>query len=575
MHISTTTSTYKGRTYHCHLLRETYVDDQGRRQKKTLTNLSHLDPQGIAVLKAHLAGKTLMDAEGAFEIVDSRLHGPVMAVCKAFEQLGMADLISATDSAQRNLVCAMIAARIIRPHTKLATVRWWRTTTLAESFAVGDATADDLYAAMDWLLKRQNRIQGKLAKRLLGDGDLVLYDLSSSYVEGSCCALARFGYSRDGKRGKAQINYGLLCDRYGRPASISVHAGNVADTATLPAELRRLQKRFSLSRVVVVGDRGMIAQAQIDTLKQSSDFEWLTALKSQTIRKLMRNGVIDADDALNLLEIHHPDYPGERLLVCRNPALAKRRAHKRESLLEATELLLGELQASVHNGRLQGMDGIGVKLGQIIGRYRMKKHFICQFDDHSFSFHRDERSILMESRLDGVYVIRTSVSQELMNAADCVRSYKSLCQVERAFRTIKTMHLRVRPIHHRLADRVRAHLFICMLAYYVQWHMGEAWRSLTFADPQLREDTLVRDPVRPAKRSDAALRKAGAGVLDDGAPAHSFETLMESLETIAKNRCRIAGTQTVFERVTTASAWQEQAFSLLDDIAQLRARVEL
>ena len=575
MHISTTTSRYKDRTYHCHMLRETYVDEDGKRQKHTLANLSRLDPRAIELLKAHLGGKTLVEADHAYDIIDSRIHGPVMAVTKAFEQLGMADLISSAPSRQRDLVCALIAARIIRPHTKLSTVRWWNTTTLADSFGVADVEVDEVYAAMDWLLRRKNRIQGKLARRLLGDSDLVLYDLSSSYFEGSCCSLARYGYSRDGKRGKLQVNYGLLCDRWGRPVSISVHAGDVSDTATVPAELNRLHKRFSLSKVVVVGDRGMIAQAQIDALRQYSDFSWITALKGSTIRKLMRKGVIDTDDSVSLVEVHHPDYPGERLVVCRNPALATRRAHKRESLLAATEEVLRDIQSSVRGARLKGAAEIGLKVGQHISRYRMRKHFVCEIDDHSLSFHRDERSIEMESRLDGVYVIRTSVSTHDMSAADCVRGYKSLCQVERAFRTIKTMHLRVRPIHHRLADRVRAHLFLCMLAYYVEWHMCEVWRPLTFADTQLRGDTSVRDPVAAAQRSESALRKVRTGLLDDGTPAHSFQTLMENLGTITWNRCRISGSEATFEMVTKASEWQEKAISLLDGIRQLRQKVRL
>ena len=574
MHISTTTSTYKGKRHYCHLLRESYIDADGKHQKNTLANLSKLDDRAIALLKAHLGGETFINAKDAFKIIDSRHHGGVMAVLKAFEQLDIPQLISSTASWQRDLVCAMIGARILRPQTKLSTVRWRHTTTLADSFKVGDATADELYEAMDWLLQRQNRIQGKLAKRLFSEGDLVLYDLSSSYFEGTTCPLAKFGYSRDGKRGKLQVNYGLLCDRYGRPASISVHPGNVVDNTTLTGELSRLQTRFGLAKMVVVGDRGMIAKAQIDALKGSRDYEWITALKSTSIRKLMRDGVIDPDDALKMIEVHHPDYPDERLVVCRNGALAKRRSHTREELLKATEALLKEIQESVDTKRLAGADQIGLKVGEVIGRYKMKKHFVCNIEDDSLRFHRNEESIQMESRLDGIYVIRTSVSESDLSSADCVRGYKSLCQVERAFRTLKTMHLKVRPIHHRLAPRVRAHLFLCMLAYYVEWHMREAWRPLTFADPKLRDDALVRDPVAPAKRSESALRKVHTGLLADGTPAHSFDTLMEKLQTIHWNRCRITGSDAIFEKVTEASEWQQQALSMLGEIEQLRAKAQ-
>ncbi len=575
MHISTTTSVYKGKTHRCHLLRETYIDENGKRQKNTIANLTRLGDSGVALLKAHLAGKALIEPSEAFSITESRIHGPVMAVEKAFEMLELPQLVSSTASRERDLVLAMIAARIIRPNTKLATVRWWNTTTIGERFAVSDAEVDELYAAMDWLMDRKNRIQGKLAKRLLEAGDLVLYDLSSSYFEGSCCALARFGYSRDRKRGKMQVNYGLLCDRYGRPVSISVHPGNVADTATVTAELRRLHQRFSLSKVVLMGDRGMIARAQIEALRQYPDFAWITALKAQTIRKLMRDGVIDAEDTESLIELQHPQYPDERLVVCRNRALAERRAHKRESLLAATEAQLQQIRQAVEEKRLQGADQIGLKVGEQINRYRMKKHFICEIGDESFGFRRNHQKIEAEANLDGIYVIRTSVSNAEMSAPECVRGYKSLCQVERAFRTIKTMHLQVRPIHHRLADRVRAHLFICMLAYYVSWHMCEAWRPLTFADERLRADAQTRDPVAAAVRSDEALRKAATKTLPDGTAAHSFDTVMENLQTIAWNQCSAAGGDVEFDVVTRASAWQEKALAMLDEIEQLRTKVDL
>ncbi|MDE0715322.1 MAG: IS1634 family transposase, partial [Gammaproteobacteria bacterium] len=501
MHVSTTTRKMdNGTTYRCHLLRETYVDRHGKVQKRTLTRLSPLDDGAIELLRGYLAGKAFATAGQAFRITGSRTHGPVPAVLRAMELLEIPRLISSTASRERDLACAMIAARIIRPQSRLATVRWWGTTTLAEHYGVEDAGADELYRAMDWLVGRRNRIQGKLARRLLANGDTVLYDLTSTWFEGSTCPLARFGYSRDRKRGRLQLNFGLLCDRLGRPVSVSVHPGNVSDAQTLPAEMVRLRRQFRLSRVILAGDRGMIARAHLDALREHPGLHWITAIRSRTIRKLQRGGFLDPGDRRSLVELTHPEFPGERLLVCRNAPLARRRARVREELLEATEARLGEVRDSVSRGTLQGAAEIGLRTGACINRHGMKKHFMLDITDQSFSFRRNRASILEEQHLDGIYVIRTSLPKEQMDADDCVRGYKSLCNVERAFRTLKTTGLHVRPIHHRLEDRVTGHLFICMLAYYVEWHMREAWRPLTFADAELREAAPGRDPVAPAGR---------------------------------------------------------------------------
>jgi transposase len=464
----------------------------------------------------------------------------------------------------------MIAARIVAPHTKLATTRWWHTTTLAEDFGVADATEDELYGAMDWLLARQDRIQKKLAARHLSEGGLVLYDLSSSYFEGKTCPLAQLGYSRDGKKGKPQVNYGLLTDARGCPVAVSVYAGNTADPQTLMPEINRLRNDFGIAQVVMVGDRGMIAQKAIDTLREQEGIAWITALKSGAIRTLLDRGEMQPGlfDERNLFEFTHPDYPGERLVACRNPELAALRAHKREDLLTATENNLAKVRTAVQAGRLRGQDKIGLRAGKVINQYKVAKHFTLDIQDNTFTFTRKAQSIAGEAALDGIYVIRTSVPSSAMDSADCVRHYKSLAQVERAFRTLKSVDLRIRPIHHRLADRVRAHIFLCMLAYYVEWHLREAWRELLFADTD-QEAKATRDPVAPAQRSAAAKQKATTRTLDDGTPVHSFTTLMDELSTIVRNTCRTpqsADDAATFHITTQPNAKQRRAIELIQQI---------
>jgi transposase len=471
---------------------------------------------------------------------------------------------------ERELALAMVAARIVAPHTKLATTRWWHTTTLAQDFGVADANEDDLYAAMDWLLARQGAIQKKLAARHLSEGGLVLYDLSSSYFEGSCCPLAKIGYSRDGRHGMRQVNYGLLTDARGCPVAVSVHEGNVADSVTLMPEVQRLREDFGVEHLVMVGDRGMISNKAIDEMRDSEGVAWITALKSVSIRALVEQGQLQLDlfDERNLLELSSPDYPGERLVACRNPELARLRTHKREELLAATEANLEKIKARVDAGKLAGRDEIGLRVGKVINQYKVAKHFELAIGENTFTFARKSEAIAAEAALDGIYIIRTSVSAAQMDASDCVRNYKSLANVERAFRSLKTIDLKVRPIHHRTADRVRAHIFMCMLAYYVEWHMREAWRELMFADAD-QQAKVTRDPVAPAKRSRAALAKAARHTLDDGTPVHSFATLLEELATIVRNTCRTpkAGPDApTFEVLTTPNAKQQRAFELLQQI---------
>jgi transposase len=551
------------------LLRESYRDGS-KVGKRTLANLSSLSARQIEIIRAALRGEELCPVAQCFETTASLAHGHVQAVTLTMQRLSFASLVASKPSCERDLVCAMVASRILAPHTKLATTRWWHTTTLAEDFDVAVATENDLYAAMDWLLARQNTIQKKLAARHLSPGGLVLYDLSSSYFEGSTCPLAKLGYNRDGKKGLLQVNYGLLTNARGCPVAVSVHEGNVADSQTLMPEVQRLRQDFGLERLVMVGDRGMISNKAIDELRETDGIGWITALKSASIRVLVEQGQLQLGlfDEVNLLELNSPDYPGERLVACRNPELAKLRAHKREALLAATEASLAKIKARVDAGKLSAREQIGLRVGKVINQYKVAKHFELTLSQTVFSFARKRESIAAEAALDGVYIIRTSVPAAQMDAPTCVRNYKSLANVERAFRSLKTIDLKVRPIHHRLADRVRAHILLCMLAYYVEWHMREAWRELMFADTE-QQTKLTRDPVAPAKRSRSALIKAARHTLDDGTPVHSFATLLAELTTIVRNTCRTpsAGADApTFNVVTTPNAKQKRALELIQAI---------
>jgi transposase len=552
-----------------YLLRESYREG-GRVHKRTLANLSSLSDEQILAIRAVLRGEQLGPVAERFEVIASRAHGHVQAVAVAMQRLGLESLLASRASRQRDLVLAMVASRIVAPHTKLATTRWWHTTTLAEDFGVADASEDDLYAAMDWLLVHQGAVQKKLAARHLSAGGLVLYDLSSSYFEGSCCPLAKLGYSRDGKRGLLQVNYGLLTDARGCPVAVSVYEGNVADSKTVMPEIKRLREDFGVEQLVMVGDRGMISNKAIDELRETDGIAWITALKSVSIRALVEQGHLQLGlfDERNLLELSSPDYPGERLVACRNPQLAKLRTHKRQELLAATERSLEKIKARVDAGKLSRGDEIGLRVGKVVNQYKVAKHFELAIGDNSFTFSRNSNSIAAEAALDGIYIIRTSVSAAQMDAPQCVRNYKALANVERAFRSLKTIDLKVRPIHHRTPDRVRAHILLCMLAYYVEWHMREAWRELMFADTD-SQAKATRDPVAPAQRSKAALAKVARHTLDDGTPAHSFASLLEELATIVRNTCRTpyVGPDTpTFEVLTTPNAKQQRALELIRQI---------
>jgi len=688
------------------LLRESFREN-GKVKTRTLANLSHLPKYVIDLIRRSLKGENFVSIDDGFEKVDSWHHGHVDAVLRAMKRLGFERMINTRRCKERDLVVAMVVGRILEPDneqsSKLANTRWWKITTLPSIFGLDGVDEDDLYEAMDWLLKRQETVEKKLAHRHLTAGGLVLYDLTSSYFEGVTCPLAALGYNRDGKKGKLQVNYGLLTDDRGCPVAVSVFPGNTSDSKTLILQTQLVRDRFGIQTMVLVGDRGMITQKLIaGDLRDLSGVDWITALRSETIQKLVKNGQVQLGlfDEVNLFEITTPEYPGERLIACRNPELAKQRDRKRQALLDATAEKLEEVRLTVEGGKLRGkdkiarrlenlvkkykvakqfaftvrddgfdvhlddkhkgaeaalggafkelqnvrsslkrgefnekskirervnkivtkynlskyvtvdirqddfevrvegknmaaavalesvcqaidgvrclvergkyggQDKIGVRIGKVVDKYKVAKHFVLNIRDDGFDFHIDEKKVSAEAALDGIYVIRTSLPVERLSAEDTVRSYKSLSQVERAFRSIKTVDLKVRPIRHHLEKRVRAHIFLCMLAYYVEWHMREAWRSLLFTDEE-RQRQKTTDPVAPAKRSDAALKKVRSKCLDDGTEAHSFQTLLKLMSQIVHNECRLpdAGPDTsTFEIVTTPNEKQKRAYHLLDNI---------
>jgi transposase len=553
------------------LLREGYREG-GKVKNRTLANLSKLPPAAVEAIRRVLKGEQLVSTDELFEIVEdgSPAHGNVEAVLTAMRRLGFAGLLCSRSSRQRDLVVAMVAARILKPQSKLALSRSWSGTTLADMVGIGEADEDEMYEAMDWLLERQDNIEKKLAVRHLKEGGLALYDLTSSYIEGVTCPLAALGHNRDGKKGKLQVNYGLLASEQGIPVAVSVFEGNAGDPKTLLPQVDKIRESFGIGRFVIVGDRGMITQKQVDALCEIEDVDWLTALRPEAIRKLLEAGAIQMSlfDERNLFEIEHPDWPGERLIACRNPELAERRRAKRASLLEATANELDKVRRMVGRGRLRGQDAIGVRVGKVINKYKVAKHFVVHIDDDAFDFQIDQVKVGAEAALDGIYVVRTSVARETMDAPQAVRSYKHLSNVERAFRCLKSIDLMVRPIWHHLEDRVRAHIFLCTLVYYVQWHMTEAWRPLLFADED-QQAKAARDPVAPAKRSAKALNKVHSKRLDDGSPVQSFRTLIDHLGEIVRNTCRCPAAgpgAPTFHKTTTPNAKQRQALDLLGSI---------
>ena len=563
MHVSTTTRRSGDREYTATLLRRSYRQN-GKVKKETLANLSHLPPEAIDAIRRVLAGETLVGAGGAFEIERSLPAGHVNAALAMARRLELAKLLDRSPCRERDLCMAMIVGRVICPGSKLGMVRTLAQSTLASELGVEGADEDDLYAAMDWLVERQDRIEDRLAARHLRDGEMVLYDVSSSYFEGRTCPLARLGYSRDGKLGLPQIIYGLLCDTDGRPVAVEVFSGELHDDATLPAQVTKLKDRFGLSRVVVVADRGMVTKANIELLGQAGGVDWITALKAPTIKKLARSGVFQPSlfDEQNLGEITDPgEFPGERLIVCRNPLVGAQRARKREELLAATETDLALIKARVDRGTLLGAAQIGLAVGPALKRYRMKKHFQIEITDTTFTYTRDTAGIDAEAALDGFYILRTSLTETDLPAADVVRAYKNLEQAERAFGSLKGPELQIRPIYHHLEDRVRAHVLICMLAYYLTWHLKAAWKPLLFTD---ENRPVSPDPVAKAVRSPAAQQKAQTKRTTTGAPAHSYQTLLAELATQTRNTTRLAGSASTFEKLTQPTALQAAALDLAE-----------
>jgi transposase len=573
VHVATTTRVYHGRVYQTHLLRRTYRED-GKVKHQTLGNLSHLPPDLIDTIRHRLRGDS--PDPRPFQILRTFPHGHVLAALGTLQRLDLELILGSRPSRQRTLVVAMIVARILQPASKLATARALQeetaTTSLAIELGLGSDRIEEreLYEALDWLLARQTRIENKLAHKHLNEGTLVLYDVTSSYYTGRRSDLIRFGYNRDGKRRFPQIVYGLLCNAQGCPVAIEVFAGDTADSKTLSAQIAKVRKRFGVQRVVFVGDRGMITSRRIDDEMRGVDgLDWITALRADSIRLLAESGVIQPSlfDERDLAEVESPDFPGERLVVCRNPLLAAERARKRTELLAATELELEKIAAATKRARnpLSGRDQIGLRVGRVLNRHKVGKHFELTIADDGFSYARNEARIAEEVALDGIYVIRSSVKPDTFAAEDTVRAYKALSSVEQAFRSFKTVDLKVRPIFHWLDDRIRGHVFLCMLAYYVEWHMREKLAPLLFDDHERDEAESKRASiVQPAPRSKAAQAKDASKRTADGLPVHSFRTLLADLATLAKNRVRVGDESgSEFYELTHASAVQRRALELL------------
>ena len=558
------------------LLRESYRQD-GKVKSRTLANLTHLPAQQIAALRSALAGDPAAPSTPlpeAFRISRSLPHGHVAAVLGCLRNLQLDSILDPAPVQQRDLVIAMIVARIIEPASKLATARGLHCDTLHHSLGemlhLDSADETELYQAMDWLLPQQSRIEQALAKRHLSQGGLVLYDLTSTYFEGRHCPLAKLGHSRDDKSGKLQIVFGLLTNASGCPVAVEVFAGHTSDPKTVAVQVNKLRQQFGLSDVVLIGDRGMITSARIrEDLPASQGIQWISALRATQIQKLATGGQLQMSlfDQTDLVEIAHPDFPGERLIVCFNPLLAEERARKRPELLAATEKQLEKIAAATKRRKrpLRGKENIGLRAGKILNRYKMGKHFQLRIEEDSFHYQRKTANIEREENLDGIYVIRTSVKKEVLSSQQVVASYKSLSGVERAFRSLKTVDLQVRPIHHRLPERVRAHILLCMLAYYVEWHMRQLLAPILFDDDDRAQAQAARASiVAPAQRSASAKLKALTKQTGDGLKVHSFQTLIGDLATIAKNRIQPTDkNDAVFEMLTDPTVIQQRALDLL------------
>jgi hypothetical protein len=539
-------------------------------RKVTLANLSDWPEEQLASLKLVLKGTAVVPRDEAFIITRSLPHGHVAAALGQLRKLSLERMLDRTASRERDLVMAMIVARILEPASKLATVRGLEAETASSSLGtalgLGTVSEDELYQAMDWLLERQDAIEKQLARHHLEHGSVVLYDLTSTYFEGRHCPLAHYGHSRDERAGNLQIVFGLLTDPAGCPVAVEVFEGNTADPKTVAAQVEKLRRRFALERIILVGDRGMLTSARIREDLRSSGLDWITALRSPQIRLLVASGGLQLSlfDQQDLAEISHPDYAGERLIACRNPLLAEERARKRQELLSSCQRRLEQVRDATQRQKrpLRGKEKIALAVGRALGRYRMGKHFTFSIEEDRFTFARNQASIAEEAALDGIYVLRTSVAEPMLSAVETVRQYKRLSVVERAFRTLKSVDLKIRPIHHHLPDRVRAHILLCMLAYYVEWHMKQALTPLLFTDEQPEAGEALRTSiVAPAERSPAALRKLHTHRTEDGLPVHSFSTLLQDLATLTLNQVQAAGRS--FQMISTPTLLQQRAFQLL------------
>ena len=565
MHVDTRPRTYRAvdgsvREYQQALLRRSYRNAQGKPVKETLANLSMLPAEAVEALRKVLAGKALVDPDESFEIDHVLAHGHVAAAHAMATKLKFADLLGSR-CRERDLVYALILSRAVAPQSKLATIRWWADTSLGTDFGVSDASTDEVYAAMDWLLARQDSIEKKLAARHLRPGGMALFDLSSVWMEGRCCPLAQFGHSRDRKRGLPQIEFGLLGDEAGRPIAVRAFDGNTSDSLSFLDAISAVRDQFGLEDLTMVGDRGMITKARIDDLKKLPGMDWITALRAPAIAALAAdNGPLQMSlfDTQNFAEITHENFPGERLVCCRNPTLAGERARKREALLQATERDLTKIVGSVTAGRLRGADEIGIKIGKVIDKYKVGKHFITTITDTTFSYRRDKNKIAAEAALDGIYVIRTSLGNERLDATGVISAYKNLAHIERDFRSIKSDDLDLRPVRHYLATRVKSHILLCMLAAYLTWHLRKALAPLTFTDENI---PTRHDPVAPAQRSPEATTKDTTKTTSDGLPTHDYPGLIAHLGQLTRNTVSFAGQH--FDKIANPTPVQRRAFELL------------
>ncbi len=561
MHVATTKRRHGDRVYTTTLLRQSYRED-GKVRHRTLANLSHLPEETLELVRASLAGTAFVPEGSAITTVRSLPHGDVAAVWGLADKLGLKDLLG-PPCRSRDVALALICSQVVEPSSKAAYPTWWEDRSLGVDLGIAGVDSDEAYEAMDWLLSRKAQIEKALVARHLSDGSLVCYDLSSSFVEGRHNELAAFGHSRDGKRGKRQIEYGVVATTKGLPCAIEVFPGNTSDPKSFQTIVEVVQTRFKLQRVCFVGDRGMITSARIDALRAKGGLDWVTALRATEIKALLTDGAVQPSlfDAVDLVEISHPDYEGERLVACRNPFLAAERARKRTELLAATEANLQKVKASVDSGRLRDPGKIGLRAGRVVNRHKMAKHFEIEIAEGRFSFSARKEAIAAESKLDGIYVIRTSLGEEKMPAQEVVTTYKSLSNLERnCFQHMKSVDVEIRPIRHRLADRVRCHAFICMLGAHLTWHLREAWAPLTFTDESPPERV---DPVAPATRSRAASLKAARRVRPDGTTLRPFQGLLDHLATLTRNTNKVAGTEVSFDQLTEPTPVQAKAFELL------------